>query len=107
MVVSGGRFVRWELSNFTYWAVRLKQFPVLAKTKLWQQLVTAALQIAAFKVGGIGLIFRAGVWPRYWGVDTSEEDNFAGKLEEPPFAKMKFVAWRYRNFPFSPHGAAF
>jgi len=90
---------------FTYWAVRLKQFPVLAKTKLWQQLVTAALQIAAFKVGGIGLILGQ-VSGQGIGVSTLAKKIISRESwKNPPFAKMKFVAWRYRNFPlFSTWG---
>jgi len=90
---------------FTYWAVRLKQFPVLAKTKLWQQLVTTALQMSAFKVGGIGLILGQ-VSGQSVGVSALAKKVICrDSWKNPPFAEMKFVALRYRNFPlFSTWG---
>lgn len=90
---------------FTYWSVRLKHFPVLAKTKLWQQLVTAAVQISVFKVGGIGLIFGQ-VSGQGVGVFTlARSVIFRDSWKRLSFEKIKYVALRYRNFPiFSTWG---
>lgn len=85
---------------FTYWAVRLKEFPVLAKTKLRQQLVTAAVQITVFKVGGVGLLLGQ-VSGQATGVSTLARQVVSRESwKNLPFSKIKYVAWRYRNFPF-------
>lgn len=85
---------------FTYWAVRLKQFPVLAKTKLWQQFATAAVQIFAFKLGGVGLLLGQ-VSGQGLGLSALAKKLVARESwSKFSFSKIKFVAWRYRNFPF-------
>ncbi len=92
---------------FTYWAVRLKEFPVLAKTKLRQQLVTAAVQISAYKVGGVGMLLGQ-VSGRGVGVLTLAKKVVARESwKKLPIKKVKFVAWRYRNFPFFSTWGAF
>ena len=90
---------------FTYWAVRLKEFPVLAKTKLWQQLLTATVQISTFKLGGAGLLYGH-VSGQGIGVYTLAKKTVARESwRKLPFSKIKFVALRYRNFPlFSTWG---
>lgn len=44
-------------SVFNYWAVRTKRFTAIAGTKLRQALAILAIQLAAFKLGGIALLF--------------------------------------------------
>lgn len=43
-------------SVFNYWAVRTKRFTTIAGTKLRQAIATLAIQLAAFKLGGIALL---------------------------------------------------
>ena len=100
-----GVFLAGAYQVFNYWSVRLKHFAALAKTKLWQQVVTAAVQISAFKVGGIGLIFGhasgQGIGVSMLVKKVITRENWA----RLPFAKIKYVAWRYRSFPiFSTSG---
>ena len=42
---------------FNYWAIRTKSFTAIASTKLWQALATIAIQLAAFRLGGVALLF--------------------------------------------------
>lgn len=92
---------------FTYWAVRLKEFPLLAKTKLWQQLITVAVQIAAFKAGGVGLLFGQvsgqGVGVSRLASKVVRRDSW----KKLPLEKVRYVAVRYRNFPIFSTWAGF
>lgn len=92
---------------FTYWAVRLKQFPVLAKTKLWQQLVTVAVQISLFKVGGVGLLLGQVSGESVGVVTLARKVLKRDSWKRLPFKKIRYVALRYRNFPIFSTWAGF
>lgn len=44
-------------SVFNYWAVRTKSFTTIAGTKIRQAVVSIVIQLTAFKLGGIALLF--------------------------------------------------
>jgi len=41
---------------FNYWSIRTKEFKILAKTKIWQKIANALIQIVGFKFGIVALI---------------------------------------------------
>lgn len=84
---------------FNYWSIRTKQFTTIASTKLRQAIVTIAIQLTAFKLGGIALLVGqiAGQ-----GVGTTSLARPA--LAKPEFKQVssggiKQVAIRYQRFP--------
>lgn len=90
---------------FTYWAIRLKEFPVIAKTKMRQQVVAIAMQVSIFKLGGLGLLvgYVAGTG---MGVISLARKVFGRKSwGSQPIERVGYVLKRYRNFPiFSTWG---
>jgi O-antigen/teichoic acid export membrane protein len=84
---------------FNYWSVRTKRFTTIAKTKLSQALATLAIQLAAFKLGGIALLLGQVAGQ---GVGTTSLARPA--LAVPAFRQVswggiKYAAVRYRRFP--------
>ena len=92
---------------FTYWAVRLKEFPVIAKTKIRQQVVTIAMQVSFFKMGGSGLLVgqTAGT---AMGVATLAKHVFQRESwSTRPLTRVGYVLKRYRKFPIFSTWAGF
>ncbi len=84
---------------FNYWSIRTKRFTTIAGTRLRQALATIVIQLAAFKLGGIALLF-AGV------VGQSVGTTSLGRpaLANPGFSQVSWrgilrAAGRYRRFP--------
>lgn len=84
---------------FNYWSIRTKRFTTIAGTKLRQAVATLAIQLTAFKLGGIALLVAqiAGQ-----GVGTTSLARPA--LSKPEFKQVssegiKQVAIRYQRFP--------
>ncbi|XOF34670.1 MAG: lipopolysaccharide biosynthesis protein [Candidatus Electrothrix sp. YB6] len=85
---------------FNYWGIRTKRFNIIAATRLRQSITSLAIQLTAFKLGGIALLlgYVAGQ-----GVGTSS--LAAPVLTKPEFKQastesVKKVAIRYRHFPY-------
>lgn len=86
-------------SVFNYWAVRTKRFSTIAGTRIRQSLATLAIQLVAFKLGGLALLLGQVAGQ---GVGTT-------RLARPALAMPAFrqVSWggmwraavRYRRFP--------
>jgi len=86
-------------SVFNYWAVRTKRFSSIAGTKLRQALITIAIQLASFKLGGIGLLLGQVAGQ---GVGTTRLGRSA--LASAGFRHVSLggvakAAKRYRHFP--------
>lgn len=84
---------------FNYWAVRTKRFSAIAGTKLCQAVATIAIQIAAFKLGGIALLFGQvagqGVGTTTLGLTALKAAGF----RRVSWLGIKKAAARYRRFP--------
>jgi len=93
-VLLGGAY-----SVFNYWSVRTKRFSTIAGTRLRQALATIAIQLAAFKLGGIALLLGQVAGQ---GVGTTSLARPA--LAMPAFRQVSWggvrqAAVRYRRFP--------
>lgn len=51
-----GVFLSGIYQTFNYWVIRTKQFPVLARTKIWQKVAAVSIQICGYKFSIISLI---------------------------------------------------
>jgi len=94
-------------SVFNYWAVRTKRFTAIAGTKLRQALATLVIQLAAFKLGGIALLFGQVAGQ---GVGTTRLGRSA--LTSAGFRQVSWrgimkAAGRYRRFPIFSTWAGF
>ena len=84
---------------FNYWSVRTKRFGAIAGTKVRQSLATVAIQIAAFKLGGIALLFG-----QVAGQSVGTANLALPALKLPAFKEIswqgiKKAAERYKRFP--------
>jgi O-antigen/teichoic acid export membrane protein len=93
-VLLGGAY-----SVFSYWSVRTKSFTVLATTKVRQALAALAIQLAAFKLGSVGLI--AGQVAGHSVGTASLALPALAKLQPKniKWPEIKSAATRYRKFP--------
>lgn len=94
-------------SVFNYWALRTKRFTTVAGTKLRQALTTIAVQLAAFKFGGIALVLGhiagQGVGTTTLGLQALKNAGLAGV----GFGALKKVMTRYKQFPIFSTWAGF
>lgn len=84
---------------FNYWSVRTKRFTTIASTRLRQALTSIVIQLAAFKLGGIALLYA----------QVAGQSVGTTSLGRPALASTGFrqVSWRgiakaagrYRRFP--------
>jgi O-antigen/teichoic acid export membrane protein len=86
-------------SVFNYWSVRTKRFTTIAGTKLAQALATIGIQLAAFKLGGIALLFG-----QVAGQGVGTGTLYRSALMSEGFRQVTWhgiahVARRYRRFP--------
>lgn len=84
---------------FNYWSVRTKRFSTIAGTKVRQSLATVAIQIAAFKLGGVALLFA-----QVAGQSVGTASLALPALKLPAFKEIswqgiKKAAERYKRFP--------
>ena len=84
---------------FNYWAVRTKSFTTIAGTKIWQAVVSLVIQLTAFKLGGVALLFA-----QVAGQSVGASRLGKGPLKTASFEKLGFfdirnAAKRYRRFP--------
>lgn len=94
-------------SVFNYWAVRTKRFTTIAGTKLRQAVATLAIQLAAFKLGGIALLLGQvagqGVGTTTLGIPALKSAGF----KQVSWAGVKKAAGRYKRFPIFGTSASF
>ncbi len=90
----------------TYWAVRLKEFPVVARTKIRQQIVTTVTQISLFKIGDLGLLLGNTAGTGIGVFTLAKRVLVRPSWKEQPVKHIGHVLKRYRSFPiFSTWGA--
>lgn len=84
---------------FNYWAVRTKSFTTIAGTKIRQAVVSLLIQLTAFKLGGIALLFAqvAGQSVGTWSLARLAIRKKA--FESVTWGQIHSVAIRYKRFP--------
>lgn len=103
-----GVFFQGGYKVFNYWAIRTKQFPVIAKTRLRQAFATLAIQLLGAKAGSVSLLSGQAV-----GQGAGSITLARAALKRPEFRRWRwrdvwFSAKRYRHFPlFSTWGGFF
>jgi O-antigen/teichoic acid export membrane protein len=96
----------YEILN--YWAIRIKAFPDIARTKLTKAIATTTVQVAGASLGPLALIVGqivghgAGIGRLAHRVYQSSAHRFAGLS----WAAMRENAWRYRDLPLFSSPAA-
>ncbi|MCF8053877.1 MAG: oligosaccharide flippase family protein [Deltaproteobacteria bacterium] len=94
-----GVLVSGAYSVFSYWGIRTKRFTTIAATKLRQAIAMLAIQLAAYKLGGIALLFG-----QVAGQGVGTTSLALPALTSPNF---RHISWqgillakrRYRRFP--------
>lgn len=85
--------------TFSYWAIRTKQFPTIARTRLRQAFTTIGIQLLAFKAGSVALLLGQAC-----GQGMGSITLVRGALARPEFRQWSWkgmygAARRYRQFP--------
>lgn len=84
---------------FNYWSVRTKRFTTIASTRLRQALTSIVIQLAAFKLGGIALLY-AQVAGQSVGTTSLGQPALASTgFRQVSWRGIEKVAGRYRRFP--------
>ena len=107
-IIPLGVFFLGSYQVFSNWAVRQKQFSVIAKTKIYQSIGTLAIQLGAHSLGSLALV---GGHAAGQGIGASGLALSALKRPELKHSSWKEIhkqARRYKNFPiFSTWTALF
>lgn len=93
-VLAGGVY-----NVFNYWAVRTKRFTTIAGTRIAQSLTTLFIQLAAFKLGGIALLFGQVAGQSAGTVRLGRAALASGGFSAVSWVGIKQVARRYQRFP--------
>jgi O-antigen/teichoic acid export membrane protein len=98
-LLSAGILLGGTYTVFNHWCIRTKQFTMIAATTLRQALATIAIQLTAFKLGGIALLFG-----QIAGQSVGSARLGKSTLTNPAFAEVNLenicrAARRYRRFP--------
>ena len=86
-------------SIFTYWSIRVSNYPKMASTQIQRTLVTTAIQFLAFRLGALGLIFGQTLGQ---GIGTFALAKPALRHEgfrSSTWTDMREAFVRYRRFP--------
>ena len=90
-----------------YWAIRLKDFSILAGIRIRQQLVMIGTQFALFNFGGAGLLLGQALGQGFGIRLLNKKLVPAGSWRLVSMRDVKFVAVRYRSFPLFSTWAGF
>jgi O-antigen/teichoic acid export membrane protein len=90
---------------FNYWSLRTKRFATIAGTKLRQALTTLAIQLAAFKLGGVALLFGQVAGQSIGTTSLGRPALGSAGFRQVSWFGIAKAAARYRRFPiFSTWG---
>ena len=84
---------------FNYWAIRAKRFSTIAGTKLRQTIATIAIQLAAFKLGGIALLYAQVAGQSIGTTSLGRTALVSAGFRQVTWGGIVMVAVRYRRFP--------
>lgn len=92
---------------FNYWALRVKEFTVIAKIKIYQAITTVSLQLMTFKVGGVGLLAGQVVGQGLGSVTLAKSALSKPEICQVSIEGIRCVAVRYKHFPLFSTWAGF
>lgn len=92
---------------FNYWSVRTKRFTTIAGTRLRQALVTIAIKLAAFKLGGIALLYAQVAGASVGTTSLARPALASAGFRQVSWRGIAKAAGRYRRFPYFSTWAGF
>lgn len=84
---------------FNYWGIRTKRFATIAATKLRQAVATLTIQLTAFKLGGVMLLFGQVAGQSIGTASLAAPALVKTEFKNVSRAGVKKAAIRYRRFP--------
>lgn len=93
-------------SVVNYWAVRSKRFKTIAGTKFRQALATLAIQVSAFKMGGLGLLLGHAAGQGVGTISLARPALTKSAFKQVSWGRIKNAAGRYRRFPYFNTGSS-
>lgn len=93
---------------FKYWAIRVKAFGDVAKTRISQSLGMLAVQIFGFKLGAVALLLGQAAGHGFGSIRLAKLTTGHNEFRQWTWAGVLKAAKRYKQFPiFSTWGALF
>ena len=93
--------------TFNYWAIRQKNFSAVSGTQIKQAIAIATIQLACFKLGGLGLILGQTCSQGIGCFSLSNSALSSGVLKRVSRKGIWEAACRYRRFPLFSTTAGF
>lgn len=84
---------------FNYWAIRNKQFPAIASTRLKQALTMLSIQLAGYKLGPVALLGGQAAGQGVGGFQLGRLASQQSQLRQVKLSDVLVAAKRYRHFP--------
>jgi O-antigen/teichoic acid export membrane protein len=84
---------------FHYWSIRTKRFTTIAGTKLRQALAALAIQLTAFKLGGIALLYAQVTGQSVGTISLGRPALASAGFRHVSWRGIRNAARRYRRFP--------
>lgn len=94
-----GVLVSGAYSVFTYWGIRTKRFTAIAATKLRQAFAMLAIQLSAFKLGGVALLFGQVVGQGVGTTNLALSPLKTWDYKSITKKRVWTIAIRYQRFP--------
>lgn len=94
-----GVFLSGSYTVFNYWSVRTKRFGAIARTKLTQAITSLVIQLATFKLGGIGLLLGQVAGQSAGTTNLARLALAMTAFKQFSWVGIKEVAVRYKRFP--------
>lgn len=85
--------------TFSYWAIRTKQFPTIARTRLRQAITTIGIQLLAFKAGSVALLLGQVCGQGMGSITLARGAMSRAELRQWRWKEVRRAASRYRQFP--------
>ena len=84
-----------------YWAIRLRAFPLIARTKFYQVFTLFAVQLAGFSLGSLGLLLghMAGHGAGALSMVSLVARERWSLIRQLRLSELRRLAYRYRRFP--------
>jgi O-antigen/teichoic acid export membrane protein len=84
---------------FNYWAIRKKQFAIIAETNIRQALSTIVIQIAAYKIGGLALLLGQVTGQSVGTRSLAKSALSMQAFRQISWGGMRHALVRYQHFP--------
>ncbi|GGI96898.1 lipopolysaccharide biosynthesis protein [Halopseudomonas pertucinogena] len=84
---------------FNYWAIREKQYPDIARAKIFQSVVMLLVQVLGYKAGGVSLLAGHAIGQGFGSAKLARSALRRPEFKRWRWKEVRLAAVRYRKFP--------